>query len=212
MGLSPLQLQVAQAFFALPESSGFVLGGGGALIVQELVDRTTADLDLFSADRAAIVVAADALRAALVADGLVCEEVRHHAGFVRLEVREAGQRTEVDLGVDPSWRAPVATAAGTTRSSEELAVDKLLALFGRAEARDFVDVFALARRHGIDQMLAWAPEKDAGFSPYRLAEGLGRMVQLDRTLFETDDATYEAMVDFYAELRARLIVRTLDDG
>ncbi|MBA2496536.1 MAG: nucleotidyl transferase AbiEii/AbiGii toxin family protein [Acidimicrobiia bacterium] len=209
MGLSPLQLRVAQTFFALAESSGFTLGGGGALIVQRLVERTTADLDLFSAERAMVTVAADALRGALVADGLACHELRRHVGFVRVEVRDGDERTEVDLALDPPWRDAVATEAGPARSSEELAVDKLLALFGRAEARDFVDVFALAGRHGIDRMLEWAPEKDAGFSPYRLADALGRMVQLDRGMFQVDDATYQAMIGFYADLRARLIARTV---
>jgi hypothetical protein len=62
-------------------------------------------------------------------------------------------------------------------------------------------------------MFAWAPEKDARFSPYRLAaaEGLGRM-GLDRGLYDTGDATYDVMVDFFAQLRARLIGRTLDGG
>ena len=55
-----------------------------------------------------------------------------------------------------------------------------MALFGRAEARDFVDVFFLARRFGIRAMLDWAREKDAGFDPYRLALGLGRnLAQLE---------------------------------
>jgi hypothetical protein len=61
-------------------------------------------------------------------------------------------------------------------------------------------------------MLQWAPEKDAGFSPYFLAEGLGMMVQLPRERFEVDDATFEAMVDFYADLRAELIRRTVEDS
>lgn len=212
MGLSPLQVRVTQRFFGLAESSGFVLGGGGALIAQHLVERSTADVDLFTTEAATVTVAADALTAALIADGLGCREVRRHAGFVRLEVHDGDLSTEVDLAVDAQWQDPVRTDVGPTRSPAELAVDKLLALFGRAEARDFVDVFALAQVHGIDQMLAWAPEKDTGFSPYRLAEGLGRMQTLHRSLFEVDDATFDRIVEFYAQLRADLIDRTLGNG
>ena len=52
-GLTALQVQVARVFFALPESAGFLVAGGAALIGQELVDRETRDLDLFaSPDRA----------------------------------------------------------------------------------------------------------------------------------------------------------------
>ncbi len=61
-------------------------------------------------------------------------------------------------------------------------------------------------------MLAWAPEKDAGFSPYRLAEGLGAHGGARPGPVETDDATYDVMVDFFAQRRARLIGQTLDGG
>jgi len=60
--LSQFQLDLASAFFALPESIGFLLAGGGALIAQGLVNRETDDLDFF-ADRAAgdVATASDAL-------------------------------------------------------------------------------------------------------------------------------------------------------
>ena len=45
-GLTDFQVQVARIFFALPESAGFLVAGGAALIAQELVDRETRDLDL----------------------------------------------------------------------------------------------------------------------------------------------------------------------
>ena len=33
-GLRPLQVDVARAFFAMPESAGFLLAGGAALVAQ----------------------------------------------------------------------------------------------------------------------------------------------------------------------------------
>lgn len=44
--LNPFQLDLASVFFALREAAGFLLAGGGALIVQGLVDRETEDLEL----------------------------------------------------------------------------------------------------------------------------------------------------------------------
>ena len=43
-GLTDFQVQVARIFFALPESAGFLVAGGAALIAQELVERETRDL------------------------------------------------------------------------------------------------------------------------------------------------------------------------
>lgn len=212
MGLSALQVRVAKSFFALPESDGFVLAGGGALIVQRLVDRTTKDLDLFGREEGLVLRAADALQRALTDEGLSSTVVRRFAGFAQLQIRDGEDEARVDVGHDYQWREPVITDVGPARAPTELAVDKLLALFGRALPRDFVDVYFLAQRHGIENMLRWAPEKDAGFSPYFLAEGLGMMVQLPRERFEVDDATFDDMSEFYADLRAELIRRTVEDS
>jgi predicted nucleotidyltransferase component of viral defense system len=40
------------------------------------------------------------------------------------------------------------TEVGPALGSDELAADKMLALFGRAEPRDFVDVYRLRRLYG----------------------------------------------------------------
>jgi hypothetical protein len=212
MALSELQARIARVFFTLPESSGFALAGGSALLAQRLIDRTTKDLDLFGTEREVISSAAEALLKALAEDGLSCDEVVRHPTFVRLRASDGVDTTEIDVSYDWQWRPSVATPVGPARSPEELAVDKLLALHGRAAPRDYIDVFTLAKGHGIEQMLEWAPEKDAGFSLYFLAEGIGNIVRLDRQLFEVDDTTYSEMVDFYAALRAELIRRTVDDS
>lgn len=212
MGLSPLQERVARTFFQLPESQGFALAGGSALVVQGLVDRTTRDLDLFGTDQLAARRAADALQTALEGTGLSCRRVRDHPTFVRLAVDDGRQSTEVDVCYDHQWRPSVPTPVGPARSPEELAVDKLLALFGRALPRDFVDVYRLQERYGIEVMLSWAPEKDPGFSTYRLAEALGRMARFPRSEFEADDEAFDDLEDFFAGLRAELIRRTVEGG
>ena len=48
--LSSLQIDIANLFFSLKESHGFLLAGGAALIAQGLIQRETDDLDFF-ADR-----------------------------------------------------------------------------------------------------------------------------------------------------------------
>ena len=47
-GLNSFQIAIANLFFSLPESQGFLLAGGGALIAQGIVPRVTEDLDLFT--------------------------------------------------------------------------------------------------------------------------------------------------------------------
>jgi hypothetical protein len=60
--LSAFQLEVARVFFALPDSRGFLLAGGAALLAQHLTARPTEDLDFFTAPESGSVLdARDAL-------------------------------------------------------------------------------------------------------------------------------------------------------
>lgn len=82
----------------------------------------------------------------------------------------------VDLAIDslPS-RTPTVTVLGPTLAPLELAGQKLLALFGRAEARDFADVYVLVQRFGKDVLLEQAYALDVGFDPRILAVMIGTL-------------------------------------
>ena len=64
------------------------------------------------------------------------------------------------------------TVLGPSLAPEELAARKLLALFGRAEARDFADVYVLIQRFGKERLLDLASALDAGFDHVVLAQML----------------------------------------
>jgi hypothetical protein len=85
------------------------------------------------------------------------------------------------------------TPLGPTVADQELAADKTLALFGRAAARDYVDVRALADRYGEDRLIELAAAKDLGFSPEHLADALASIDRLDRDQFEIGDAAYQEL-------------------
>ena len=70
-------------------------------------------------------------------------------------------------------------AAGPTFALEELAGRKLLALFDRAEARDFADVYDIAQRYDIGLLLERAAQIDPGFDPTILAAMLGSLSRFD---------------------------------
>ena len=90
--LTELQRQVLEVFFALPESDGFVLAGGAALVASGLTERPTQDVDLFGSDVATgIAAAADALEAACADRGWTTNLGRFKGN--RLDFRAAGTRT-----------------------------------------------------------------------------------------------------------------------
>ena len=74
-----------------------------------------------------------------------CEVLQSDAFFVRLHVKGTDE-VLVDIAIDVAAQYPSQFfILGPTFSHEELAGRKLLALFDRAEARDFADVFVLAQ-------------------------------------------------------------------
>lgn len=88
--------------------------------------------------------------------------------------------------------------------AEELAVDKVLAIFGRAEARDFVDLAALEPRFGLIHLCELAEMKDTGFSRSVLVEMLDRFDRLDRDEFDVNDRRFAATVDSVQRWQALL--------
>jgi hypothetical protein len=185
--LSDVQQRVAQLVGQLPEAAEFALAGGAALVLAEVVERQTRDLDYFGPTADAVGTLAHAIEMALTVRGLDVRRERSNTGFVRLIVSDGGDTTELDIAVDARIR-PVETGPfGPTLALEELAADKLLALFDRAQARDFIDVEALVRRFGLDRLCALAAEKDRGFSRSGLVEALGTFDRFTATDLGTDE-------------------------
>jgi hypothetical protein len=173
VGLTPFQIEVARLFFDLPASAGFLLAGGAALVAQHLTRRPTQDLDFFTRVGGSTVSAArDGFETAAAARGWTVRRVRDEDTFCRLVV-SGPEDLIVDLALDaPPDAPPRASVIGPTFAPEELAGRKLLALFDRAEARDFADVYVLAQRYDKELLLARAAAVDAGFDPAILASML----------------------------------------
>jgi len=188
--LSPLQEQVAEIVADLEEAEDFALAGGAALIARGDVRRQTRDLDFFGLTPDAVDRLLPAVDRALEAAGLVVHHVQATPGFARLLVESADDQTTVDLAADARLFPAEPGRPAPMLSGEELAVDKVLALFGRAEARDFVDLMAVEPRYGLDRLCRLAAEKDRGFTPAVFAEMLGQFHRLRREEFELDDARY----------------------
>jgi hypothetical protein len=169
--LTEFQTEITRLFFSLPASSGFLLAGGGALLATGLTTRPTQDLDFFGAPGFVDVGAArDQLEAALKERDIRCERVQESSNFIRLRLSTRVDELVIDLAIDsPPGRPPVMTIVGPTFDPEELAGRKLAALFSRAEARDFTDVFELARRFDRRLVLDRATEVDLGIEPGILA-------------------------------------------
>jgi hypothetical protein len=193
--LSPLQQRIRRVLSDLSEGGDMALAGGAALIVWGVVTRPTEDLDFFVTSAEAVNRLVPSIEAALQGDGLEVRRVQVADGFGRLMVSSRDDETVVDVGWDARRCPRQATDAGPLLAVDELAGDKLLALFGRAAARDFVDVSALVDRYGLERLCQLAAEKDPGFDRRALADMLGRVHRLPRAEFGLDDTAFDGLIE-----------------
>ena len=163
-GLTDFQAEVARLFFSLPAADGFLLAGGGALLASGLTTRPTEDLDFFGErGRSDVTAAREQLEVAAIARGWQIDRLQVSESFARLHVHGEAD-VLVDIAIDvTAGHPPVVSIVGPTFDPEEFAGRKLVALFDRAEARDFADVFVLAQRFGKEVLMQRAGEVDLGF-------------------------------------------------
>jgi hypothetical protein len=154
------------------------LAGGAALHIEPNSKRYSNDLDYFndSEERVAEAFAAD--RTALEQAGFQIEVSMHQPGFIRGIVRKGKDATKIDWAHDSAWRflPPVKhDTSGFQLHEVDLAINKVLALAGRDEPRDFLDVIEAHQRILPLGALCWAAAgKDPGFTPLFLLSLLRR--------------------------------------
>jgi hypothetical protein len=205
--LTVFQVQVARLFFALPESKGFLMAGGAALLAQHLTARPTEDLDFFTApERGHVPAARAALEAAARDRGWRTERIHDSDTFCRMVIRGDHGDVLVDLAVNAPPDLPASvTPAGPTLAPEELAGHKLLALFDRAAARDFSDVYVLALRFGKHALLARAARIDAGFDSKVLADMIATLDRFtDSEIPMPEGLSVAGLRAFYTTWRSEL--------
>jgi len=204
--LSPLQRELVEIVAEVDLDGRFAFAGAGALMVLGVIDRPSYDVDFFATRPDEVDEMHPRLVTAMVGHGLEVRELRSSPGFSRLEVRRGEEVSLVDLGCDSrEWpTGPNPLGSGQVLAIEELIASKVLALFTRAEPRDFLDVSRLAEEFGHDPLLRLAATKDPGFSVPYFREMLERFERLPRQEFLVDDATYNDLAQFVAQWRSGL--------
>jgi hypothetical protein len=166
------------------ESGESYVAGGVALNAVIGAARISRDVDLFHDTTEAVSASWRTDRALLEASGFRVSPQREREGFVEAVVSHGTETVVVQWASDSAFRFfPLVEHAdfGLTLHPFDLATNKVLALVGRVEARDWVDVINC--HHAIQRLgyLAWAASgKDPGFSPAAILEQAGRSARYSR--------------------------------
>ena len=187
--LTNLQKKILILFSKLPDKEAFYLTGGTALSAFFLQHRRSHDLDFFTNIEELISPMSQKLEASLKKENFTVERLRGFHSFVELSVSSTADLTAIHIALDSPFRfeqpSDYEEIPGLKIDSLiDIATNKLLALFGRAELRDFIDVYFLVKEHfSKKKLIEKAGQKDPGFDLYWLG------VALERINDYTDDTT-----------------------
>ena len=175
--LTPFQRALLAALASRPNDDRY-LAGGAAMHFAPNSTRYSDDLDFFHDSERRVATAFAQDRETLTSAGYDVGVELTLPGFVRCVVAKGADATRVDWAHDSAWRfMPLVRdeLGGLLLHPIDLATNKVLALAGRDEPRDFVDILFVHRTTLPLAGLGWAAVgKDPGLSPLSLLELLKR--------------------------------------
>lgn len=194
MALTEFQRTVCRLIAANRKEGGESYVAGGVALNRLIQSpRISRDIDLFHDTEEALLETWRADRLLLEAHGYRVTPTREGPGFVEAEVGKGTQQVQLHWARDSAFRFfPLVTHEdfGLTLHPFDLATNKVLALVGRLEVRDWLDVIRSHERIQPLGYLAWAAcGKDPGYSPSFILEQAARTthyskVELEELAFE----------------------------
>lgn len=173
MPLTPFQSRLCR-LLAVNRTPDSHLAGGAAIHRLPDSKRYSDDLDFFHDSEARVAEAFAADRAVLEEEGIRLSVEVAQPGYIRGLAESGADATKLEWAHDSAWRFMPAVRvpdAGWALHPADLAVNKVLALAGRDEARDFLDILSLHSGTLPLGALVWAAVgKDPGFTPVSLLE------------------------------------------
>jgi hypothetical protein len=174
--MEPVRRRLAQVGLAAAGRYGFALAGGYGIQAHGILERPREDVDLFTAwdRRIEFPAGSKAVAAAYRELGLLVEVVIEFEIFARLKVVDpaGGHPPEsVDLSAHLRSREPVMMDIGPVLHADDLAADKMDALYKRHAPLDFLDIdaFVAVGRYDGEQLCELARRVTRGFDRTVLA-------------------------------------------
>jgi hypothetical protein len=187
MPVGRLHAQVAAIALRAAARHGFALGGGNALMAHGVVDRFTADVDLFTDEEASVAAAAESVDKALRGAGFGTERRDKPGGLGDIfyglgdglaewiVTAPGGEQMMLQMAYFDRARRPVVMEIGPVLDLEDVVGGKACALASRVEPRDYVDTAAALERYTVAQIIGFARRLDPGLTDRDFAEAAGRL-------------------------------------
>lgn len=201
--LTSLQIEIIKEISKTSLQKDFFLTGGTALSALYLKHRYSDDLDFFTEDPHAVRRVADDMRKVASSVGLEVQFRRVLEHFMEcFFIGRNEERVELDFALDSPYRLE------PKRLSNELGIwvdnpldiscNKLSALFDRADAKDFVDIYFIDKElYKFEKILEKAREKHVGIDDYWLTQALTRIKGITKLPRMIKEITIEELRIFF---------------
>jgi predicted nucleotidyltransferase component of viral defense system len=212
-----LQDRFLALFFTNAVADSFYLTGGTALARFYFHHRESIDLDLFTNQRDADFDAVN--RAVLGILQTLALRIQSQVTTPTFLQYIVVNDSDVTLKMDFVKDVPV--HFGATReidglrldSLENIGANKVLAVFGRTDAKDFIDLYWILQRTNLmfDDLYALAKEKDLGLSELYLAYALHSAAKIKLFPRMLEPLPWEQILIYFEELARDLLLRSAPD-
>ncbi len=207
--LSELQHDFLKVFFSSPIGESFFLTGGTALAEYYLQHRYSEDLDLFTIDDEAFGLARQEIRRLAAEMRVSVSSILSTPTFQRYElIRSGAEPVRLDLvrDVDIQFGQQQSFGGVIVDSLENIGANKVDAIFGRTESKDFVDLyFMLQSGQDLPTLIDDAKQKDSGLSEFWLAGMLRQVQTLTRLPVMLKPLELDTLKSYYLSLADDLL-------
>jgi len=209
--LTSLQKTFLKLFFQTYLGRKFFLTGGTALAAFYLKHRVSQDLDIFTLDQELDFDEVNAeVRKIAFSLRLGTDHRVSTSTFSQFFLKtKRGEILKVDLVREvPIQFGRIKNREGIRIDSlEDIAVNKLLAIYGRLDAKDYVDFYFLIKEGLINftRIFKKAQKKDAGLNELYFANMIIGVRQLKHFPKTLKPFSKDKLVDFYLELSEKML-------
>lgn len=206
--LTPLQKDFLVRFFAVPVGQRFWLTGGTALAAFYFHHRVSDDLDLFTLDEVALTAIIQPLHDIAAEIGCVLTTTRLSDYFLQAVLTGEGTSLKLDLvrDVSPQFGERCISDEIVVDSLDNIAANKVTAILGRADVKDFVDLyFILQAGYELKHLIAQAKQKDLGLTEFYLGHMMRQVTRLDSMPELRQPLSLETLQEFYLGLADELL-------
>jgi len=211
--LLPHQVKILREFFTSPFGKDFFLTGGTALSAFYLAHRDSKDFDLFTKDDLDLISLENTLQEITkkLAAGLEVKVRTQNYCEMYLENKKDGwiQRLDFVHEIPVHFGKFLKVENVVIDSVENIASNKIGAIFGRIEPKDYVDLYFILKETKTDfwKVFAQAQKKDLGVNEFYLgnlitaAQNMANFPIIKRPFDKT------AFRQFYANLSRELLLK-----